>query len=70
MVLMLQDADESPDDPLDNSVDFSVQGEVDFKQGKYRSAVQNWRHALVDDPRNGAIVLLLSQALFALGPVR
>ena len=35
--------------------------------GKYQQAVQDWRHALVDDPQNGAIVLLLSQALFAVG---
>jgi tetratricopeptide (TPR) repeat protein len=54
-------------DQLSNSIDFAGEGEADFKAGRYSSAVQNWRHALVDDPRNGAIVLLLSQALFQIG---
>jgi Flp pilus assembly protein TadD len=59
--------DEADDDQLDNVQDFSGQGEIDFRQGKYKAAVQSWRHALVDDPKNGAIILLLSQALFAVG---
>ncbi len=59
--------DEAPAEEADNALDFAVQGETDFKQRKYKSAVQNWKHALVDDPRNGAIVLLLGQALFAVG---
>ena len=29
--------------------------------------MQDWRHALVDNPNNGGVVLLMSQALFALG---
>jgi Tetratricopeptide repeat len=67
MASAVQVIDDVPEEQLDNALDFAGQGEVDFKQGKYKSAVQNWRHALVDDPRNGAIVLLLGQALFALG---
>ncbi len=47
--------------------DFAGQGELDFKAGRYSAAVQNWRHALIDDPRNGGIVLMLSQALFQTG---
>ena len=47
--------------------DFAAQGEADFKAGNYDAAIQNWRHALVDDPQNGAIVMLLGQALFATG---
>lgn len=43
--------------------DFATQGEADFKAAKYSSAVRDWRHALVDDPRNGAVIMLLSQAL-------
>ncbi len=61
------DGGNGEDDELDNSLDFSGQGEADFRQGKYRAAVHSWRHALVDDPKNGAIILLLSQALFATG---
>jgi tetratricopeptide (TPR) repeat protein len=67
LVSAAQFDDEVPADQVQNALDFAGQGEVDFKQGKYPSAVQSWRHALVDDPRNGAIVLLLGQALFAVG---
>ena len=63
----VQDPNAPPADQLQNSLDYAGQGEIDFKQGKYQAAIQSWRHALVDDPRNGAIVLLLSQALFAAG---
>ena len=56
-----------PNEQLENSLDYAGQGEIAFREGKYEQAVQDWRHALVDDPQNGAIVLLLSQALFAAG---
>jgi len=62
-----QFGEEAPAEQLESSLGFAEQGEVDFKQGKYKLAALSWRHALVDDPRNGAIVLLLGQALFALG---
>ncbi len=52
--------------PPTSGVDFSSQGEAEFKAGKYQDAVHSWRHALLDQP-NGGIVLLTSQALFALG---
>ncbi|HTU25226.1 MAG TPA: tetratricopeptide repeat protein [Pirellulales bacterium] len=52
---------------LQDSLDYAGLGEIDFRGGKYAQAVQDWRHALVEDPQNGAIVLLLSQALFATG---
>src|SRR6185369_9122043 len=39
----------------------------DFRAGKYKDAIHAWQHALVDDPRNGAYVMLLAQALFADG---
>ncbi len=67
MVSVVQVEEEVPTEQLEEALDYAGQGESDFKQGKYKAAVQNWRHALVDDPRNGAIVLLLGQALFALG---
>jgi hypothetical protein len=63
----VQDQNIPPTDQLENSLDYAGQGEVAFKAGKYQDAIQNWRHALVDDPRNGAIILLLGQALFAAG---
>jgi tetratricopeptide (TPR) repeat protein len=46
---------------------FADQGEVDFKAGNYKAAVRDWQHALVDDPQNGAIMMLLAQTLLALG---
>ena len=56
----------SEDAPAD-ALDFAGQGEADFKAGKYKEAVRDFRHALVDDPTNGAYVMLLGQALFASG---
>jgi Flp pilus assembly protein TadD len=56
-------SDDSPADALD----FAGQGETDFKAGKYKEAARAFRHALVDDPTNGAYVMLLGQALFASG---
>lgn len=50
-----------------NVLDFATQGEADFKAGRYDDAIKNWQHALVDEPRNGALVLLMAQALFATG---
>lgn len=55
------------DDGTTNALDFAGQGEIDFKAGKYKEAVRDFRHALVDDPENGAYVMLLGQALFANG---
>jgi len=55
-------------DPRDAGVlDFAAQGEADFKAGRYDDAVKNWQHALVDDPQNAALLLLMGQALFATG---
>jgi len=47
--------------------DFIAQGEDAFKAGQYEQAMRAWQHAMVDDPTNGAVILLMSQALFALG---
>jgi tetratricopeptide (TPR) repeat protein len=46
---------------------YAQQGEVNFASGNYSAAVRDWRHALVDDPRNPGLVLLLGQALFQTG---
>jgi len=49
------------------AADFAGQGEIDFKAGKYDAAARNFRHALVDDPSNAGVLMLLGQALFAIG---
>src|SRR5262249_10030746 len=46
---------------------FAAQGEADFKAGDYKGAVYAWRHALVDDPQNAVLGMMLAQALFANG---
>ncbi len=45
--------------------DFATLGEQEFQAGKYDAAARNWRHALVDEPGNGGVMMLLAQALFA-----
>jgi len=46
---------------------FDEAGEIAFKEGRYQDAAYNWRHAALDNGQNGAVALLLSQALFASG---
>ena len=46
---------------------FAQKGENDFKAGDYKAAVYAWRHALVDDPQNGVLMMMLAQGLFASG---
>jgi tetratricopeptide (TPR) repeat protein len=58
----------SPQQPATTaSGQFAQQGELEFKARRYKAAIQSWRHALVDDPQNGVLVLMLGQALFADG---
>ena len=54
---------------LASASNFADQGEIDFKAGKYQAAIRDWQHALVDDPKNGGIMMLMAQTLFALGQV-
>jgi hypothetical protein len=49
------------------SSEFVRQGEAALKARDYRSAVRAWRHAVVDDPKNGTTIMMLAQALFAAG---
>ncbi len=66
----VQIVDPSPVASNDNSTDvanFVGQGEANFKAGKYEAASRSFRHALVDDPNNGAYMMILGQALFASG---
>jgi hypothetical protein len=57
------------DDPLTlaASNEFARQGEAAFKARDYKEAVRAWRHALVEDTKNGTLVLMLAQALFENG---
>jgi thioredoxin-like negative regulator of GroEL len=55
---------------MESAADYVVAGEQEFKVGQYAKAAQFWQHAMVDDPRNGAVLLLMSQSLFAQGNYR
>lgn len=46
---------------------FAEQGEQEFKDGNYEKAATAWRHAIVEEPQNGLLLMMLSQALFADG---
>lgn len=50
-----------------SSGEFAAAGEDAFRAGDYEGAIRAWRHALLDDPTNGTLVLMLSQAFFAVG---
>ncbi len=47
--------------------DFIAAGEAAFRAGQYEAALRDWQHAMVDNRDNGAVVLLMAQALFQLG---
>lgn len=46
---------------------FAQQGEAAFKSGDYNGAVYAWKHAIVDDPQNPVVLMMIGQALFATG---
>ena len=50
---------------LPTAEQFAQIGETAFKSRDYKGAVRAWRHGLVDDPQNGVLILMLSQALLA-----
>jgi tetratricopeptide (TPR) repeat protein len=50
-----------------SAADFAREGEVAFRSKDYKQAVREWRHALLDDPQNGTLLLMMSQALFQMG---
>jgi tetratricopeptide (TPR) repeat protein len=54
-------------DPTASANDFVGLGEDAFRAGQYAEALRDWQHSMVDDPNNGAVVLLMAQAMFALG---
>ncbi|HEV7222117.1 MAG TPA: tetratricopeptide repeat protein [Pirellulales bacterium] len=49
------------------AADYAALGDQDFKAGRYGDAIKDWQHALVDDPQNAGLVMLMGQALFATG---
>jgi tetratricopeptide (TPR) repeat protein len=44
-----------------------LSGRQAFRAGQYELALRNWQYVLVDNPKNGGVLLLVAQALFALG---
>lgn len=46
---------------------FADKGEAAFRARDYEGAVNAWRHAAIDDPQNGLVVMLLGESLFATG---
>ena len=46
---------------------FAEKGEAAFKAGDYNGAIYAWKHAVIDDPKNPVLMMMLGQALFAAG---
>jgi tetratricopeptide (TPR) repeat protein len=42
-------------------------GEADFRAGQYQAAIGAFRHALIDEPNNAGLMLLIAQSLFQTG---
>jgi len=59
-------AEEMKDAEADG-LDYAGVGEREFFAGDYARAVKSFRHAMVEDPGNGACALLLAQGLFQTG---
>ena len=55
------------EDDRESALVFAERGETDFRNGDYKNAVYSWKHALVDDPENGVLVMMLAQGMFATG---
>jgi tetratricopeptide (TPR) repeat protein len=54
--------------PGEGRVDYAQKGQIDFKIGNYSQAVNELKHAMIDQPRNsGSLSLWLGQAMFAQG---
>lgn len=62
-----QEPPPATDDDRESALVFAERGENDFRNGDYKNAVYSWKHALVDDPENGVLVMMLAQGLFATG---
>lgn len=53
--------------PAANAGNFAESGEAAFKAGDYKGAAYALRHAVIDDPQNPVLMMILSQSLFATG---
>ena len=52
-------------DDLQSSAEFAAAGETAFKSRDYKGAARSWKHAMVEDPENAVLMLMMGQALFA-----
>jgi hypothetical protein len=63
-----QNAGEYPTNPpTSNGTDYVALGESDFRAGQYPAAIGAFRHALIDEPNNAGLMLMLAQTLFQIG---
>jgi hypothetical protein len=62
-----QPASPQTDSSPSNSEDFAAIGESEFRAGNYQAAMMAFRHALVDQPNNAGLMLLIGQSLFQMG---
>jgi Flp pilus assembly protein TadD len=53
--------------PTSLGTDYVMLGENDFRAGQYPEAIGAFRHAMVDEPNNAGLMLMISQALFQTG---
>jgi tetratricopeptide (TPR) repeat protein len=53
--------------PSASQTDYSTIGDTDFKAGRYQAAMKDYQHALIDDPTNAGLMMLMGQSLFATG---
>ena len=53
--------------PTSIGTDYVALGESDFRAGKYDQAIGAFRHALVDEPNNAGLMMLIAQSLFQAG---
>jgi tetratricopeptide (TPR) repeat protein len=53
--------------PTNSGIDYVTQGENNFRAGRYSDALNDFRHALIDEPSNAGAVMLLAQTLFQTG---
>jgi tetratricopeptide (TPR) repeat protein len=56
-----------PEGDPESASEFSRRAETAFFLADYPRAIHEWRHAVIDDPKNPKLLLFLSQALFAAG---
>ena len=48
--------------PVDTTTDFAAKGEQDFKAANYDQAIQDWKHAMIDEPQQaGGLALMMGK---------